>query len=282
MTLGERIKLIRGEVSREKFSPMTGISKTTLVNYETGASSPTAEYLNKLLIMFPEINPAWLLTGEGEMNKGYTIIRKDRPEGFGRAKELTYKIYPVGFRSRLQKEMGGLDDRKPVWLSKESGLPIDKIIEFLTGEAIPTVDELIALAEALSVSEIWLAEGDTQKISEQSEKEPSERAEIDLNRLKTVMKGVDAVFKGNPVIEIRSNLVGYAYNSFVDVEHIEVADVTRLIKAFLVLYKTLPRKKFMQDGMQSLITSYADVLRTKEKSGAELQEEDRNVDDSDA
>ena len=69
MTLGERIKLLRGEMAREKFAPLTGIVKNTLVNYETDASSPQAEYLNRLLGLFPDVNPAWLLTGEGMMQR---------------------------------------------------------------------------------------------------------------------------------------------------------------------------------------------------------------------
>lgn len=48
---------------------MTGISKTTLVNYETGGNSPTAEYLHNILSKFPEINPTWLLTGEGNQKR---------------------------------------------------------------------------------------------------------------------------------------------------------------------------------------------------------------------
>lgn len=72
MGLGDRIKAIRLNegVSRDKFAPHTGISKTALVNYETDVRDPGAEYLNKLLELFPDINPAWLLTGEGEMKRG--------------------------------------------------------------------------------------------------------------------------------------------------------------------------------------------------------------------
>lgn len=68
-TLGERIKLVRRDVSRDRFAPMTGISKTALVNYENNERDPGSEYLNKILSLFPDINPAWLLTGEGEMRR---------------------------------------------------------------------------------------------------------------------------------------------------------------------------------------------------------------------
>ncbi len=67
MTIGERIKKIRGSMSREKFSALTGISKNTLVNYESGGSSPDAVYLNRLLELFPDTNPKWLLVGDAVM-----------------------------------------------------------------------------------------------------------------------------------------------------------------------------------------------------------------------
>jgi len=70
MTIGERIKTVRGGLSRDKFAPQTGISKTALVNYETGERNPPADYLVKILELSPDINPAWLLTGEGEMRRG--------------------------------------------------------------------------------------------------------------------------------------------------------------------------------------------------------------------
>jgi transcriptional regulator with XRE-family HTH domain len=70
MTIGDRIKTIRGNLSRDKFAPIMCISKTTLVNYETGLRTPDADFLNKVLAEFPKISPAWLLAGEGEMERG--------------------------------------------------------------------------------------------------------------------------------------------------------------------------------------------------------------------
>lgn len=70
MTIGERIKLVRGDTSRDKFAPHTGISKTALVNYETGERIPPSDYLVRLLELYPDISPAWLLVGEGEMIRG--------------------------------------------------------------------------------------------------------------------------------------------------------------------------------------------------------------------
>lgn len=72
MTLGQRIQALRKGMSREKFAPLTEISKNTLVNYEKDERVPGADYLLKLLRQFPDINPTWLLTGEGDMRRGNT------------------------------------------------------------------------------------------------------------------------------------------------------------------------------------------------------------------
>jgi transcriptional regulator with XRE-family HTH domain len=72
--IGERIKTIRGSLSREKFSARTGISKTALVNYETGSRTPSADYLGKILNEFSDISPSWLLANEGEMKRRDTGI----------------------------------------------------------------------------------------------------------------------------------------------------------------------------------------------------------------
>lgn len=61
-------------MSRDKFAPQTGISKTALVNYETGERIPPSDYLVKILELFPEISPAWLLMGEGNMWRAKAFV----------------------------------------------------------------------------------------------------------------------------------------------------------------------------------------------------------------
>ena len=70
MTLGERIKFLRGAAPREKFAPALKVSKNTLIAYETDERSPGADFLNKLLELSSGYNATWLLTGIGEMKRG--------------------------------------------------------------------------------------------------------------------------------------------------------------------------------------------------------------------
>ena len=80
MTLGERIIFIRGDTAREKFAPLLGISKNTLIFYEKDERCPGADVLNTILELFPDINPTWLLTGEGNMQRGSAISEGEGPE----------------------------------------------------------------------------------------------------------------------------------------------------------------------------------------------------------
>ncbi len=57
------------EISLRTFAKMTGLSSSYISNLK---SSPSANKLNNILSAFPELNPDWLMTGEGTMLKTIT------------------------------------------------------------------------------------------------------------------------------------------------------------------------------------------------------------------
>ena len=67
MEMMERMKLVRGGKSQDTFAHDVGVSKMTVGRWERGERTPDADDLNRILKAHPDINPAWLLTGEGEM-----------------------------------------------------------------------------------------------------------------------------------------------------------------------------------------------------------------------
>lgn len=71
MAIGKRLKIVRDcdGLTREAMASKLGVHKNTLGSYETGKSLPDSGVLNRLLDMHPELNPVWLLTGEGEMKR---------------------------------------------------------------------------------------------------------------------------------------------------------------------------------------------------------------------
>jgi phage repressor protein C with HTH and peptisase S24 domain len=65
--LTERLKKIIQDsgLPLSRFAQQTGVSKNTLINYRDGATSPSADFLEKICRDF-SVSPNWLLLGEGE------------------------------------------------------------------------------------------------------------------------------------------------------------------------------------------------------------------------
>lgn len=64
--LGERIRAVRGSVSRAAFGKRIGITSGSLRNYEEGAALPNAEVLAKICERC-DVSADWLLLGIGPM-----------------------------------------------------------------------------------------------------------------------------------------------------------------------------------------------------------------------
>lgn len=67
-TIAERLNFLIGhyKMSVRAFSSAIGATDTNTRNYIDRGSKPNSEYLEKLLRRFNDINPSWLLLGEGE------------------------------------------------------------------------------------------------------------------------------------------------------------------------------------------------------------------------
>jgi len=69
MSYGERLKMVRGNLLQEDFAKLLDVHKNTLGRFEREEGKPNIEELQKILSALPDINPAWLLTGEGNMRR---------------------------------------------------------------------------------------------------------------------------------------------------------------------------------------------------------------------
>jgi transcriptional regulator with XRE-family HTH domain len=104
--LADRIKQLRGKLSREEFSEKTGISPRSLANYELGERIPRADTVARICVRM-DVSADWLLFGEtpSETSVHLTRLREkysrviQRNETF--RKELLNRIQQSGNISGL-------------------------------------------------------------------------------------------------------------------------------------------------------------------------------------
>ena len=63
-TFADRIKFIRGSLTKVEFCRESGINRNTLLQWETNKAFPNVEKLQKIHEKF-KVNINWLLSGEG-------------------------------------------------------------------------------------------------------------------------------------------------------------------------------------------------------------------------
>lgn len=99
-----------------QFAEAIGIKRQTLSNYTTGKSEPTWSLLQSIVLKFG-VNPAWLLTGEGEMFGGDaapsqpTVPAEELDEKLTPAQRemLTYKRMMLEVKAPPEKIANGLE-----------------------------------------------------------------------------------------------------------------------------------------------------------------------------
>lgn len=82
MDISKRLKTVRGKLNQDDFASAVGVSKMTVGRWERGERAPDFENLHKILELYPYINPGWLLSGEGAMEKGSKEIESEGSSDF--------------------------------------------------------------------------------------------------------------------------------------------------------------------------------------------------------
>ena len=63
-TFSERLRYVRGNLSRDDFADAIGVHKNTVGRYERGQSEPELSVISKICAKF-NVDPKWLISGEG-------------------------------------------------------------------------------------------------------------------------------------------------------------------------------------------------------------------------
>lgn len=135
-TIGDRLRWVRGQVTMDDLAEKLQVHRNTVARYENGDRMPDANYLNKVIEKFQNINPAWLLTGEGEKEKAFWADAQ--------AKELLEGHFMV------LTQLGGETNTKHLdlafswkWLHQSLGVDVDKLaVVLISGDAMsPTLND---------------------------------------------------------------------------------------------------------------------------------------------
>ena len=62
--------LVKERISSSQFADRIGVQRSSVSHVLSGRNKPGFDFIQKILVAFPEINGDWLITGSGEMYKG--------------------------------------------------------------------------------------------------------------------------------------------------------------------------------------------------------------------
>ena len=130
--LGDRIRSVRNDRSRDDFCATIGVSRNTLMRYERGERCPDAECLYRICEHYA-VNPAWLLLGI-EPVENSALLTQNSGSGLGDEFALV-PLYNVevsaGYGTTIEQEQPKtrLAFRQD-WL-KEMGLQAEKVVAVL-------------------------------------------------------------------------------------------------------------------------------------------------------
>lgn len=78
-------------LSQNAFATSISISATRLNNITKERNNPDSEILINILLKYRNVNPDWLLLGEGDMYRGYDTIIREPQASYGSCSNCTEK-----------------------------------------------------------------------------------------------------------------------------------------------------------------------------------------------
>jgi transcriptional regulator with XRE-family HTH domain len=133
---GERLKIFRETIGKNQtdFGNMLGISRNTLINYESGKTYFDVEFINKLRTAL-NINVSWLVTGKGKMleskdeeNSLDSFILKFYGENDPDIQEILFYLKDKVFKSEFVIALEVAKEEHKDYLSKKK-LRINRLME---------------------------------------------------------------------------------------------------------------------------------------------------------
>ena len=146
----DEIRRMKGLGSDAALGELFGVRQSTVSSWRTRNSLPYEEIIAFCIKERLSTDCLFLL-------KAPVIITKPLKDRIAPPFEQEYEIDDL-FSTRLKH---ALQTRSIEWLAKEADIEHKRLLEFTSDICVPTVDELIRIADAIGVSPHWLAERST-------------------------------------------------------------------------------------------------------------------------
>jgi transcriptional regulator with XRE-family HTH domain len=143
----DEIRLLKGLGSDGALGEALGIRQSTVSSWRARNSLPYDVIINFCIKEGISTDALFLRQGPVAITKAGTVPHD----------AVTIAIDDL-FTTRLQRELG---ERTVDWLAAESGVDAARIEEIISGQELPTIDELESIADALKVGMSWLAQRST-------------------------------------------------------------------------------------------------------------------------
>lgn len=148
--IGQRIRAIRNNLSREIFARQLGVHPNTLARYENEERDPDIRFLQKLCSSYPHLlDPAWLLTGKSSEPVCRFATHTPSADAFHQPKSFPRHQMPLSSRAeigaRLKEERQKLSISQ-AQLGKLCGVSGRTVLTWEMGESKLPAQQLLALA----------------------------------------------------------------------------------------------------------------------------------------
>lgn len=142
--LSDRIKSLRltAGMTQEDFGKKFGIVKSTVSLYESGKSTPN-DQIKKQICDYFQVSLDYLLGIDKQRTTDYICFQTDNSE------------FALEFRTKLQKLISENKISEKDFMNK-TGFNNEKKEAYLYGNGLPSIKELIKIAEALDISVDYL------------------------------------------------------------------------------------------------------------------------------